>query len=588
MLSEPRQPLGNGRYDLREVLGAGGMATVYRAYDQRLQCERAIKVLAPALSERTSIRNRFIAEARTMARLQHPNIVHVDEVVYDEGPVYMVMEMVRRGSLMDILKHHGPMPPKLASAVLQPVLAALAVAHQAGIIHRDIKPHNILMTETGIPKLTDFGIAQIRGTSTSNTRTNTMMGTLAYMAPEQRSSARRVDARSDVYSVGATLFTLVTLKEPHDIFAQEIHTELLATVNEELARFIRSATRYKPEERYQSARDMLASLRALHPRLPDERGTWAGLDEASVGGSVSGSSEPSLPPTSSSLYPSIGPQGPPPGATIDAGLTMNLTGIGGMTIPSSAATKYVTGEGGHTMAPGLLGLDAGQHTPFEPLDANKTPFTIMPRDASLVDEPTTGQTAAPPPATAPGTARVNARTAIVSSLVSAVIATLVVLIGLWLRPDRPAAVPTAASSRAGDDCAGRRRAGAGRAPIDRRRADRGSGGIGRRAPAARRAQARPRTRARVRRSPRPVRDARNQLDSLEPRRHRRRGSRYQRQALRRRGGPPFGRADDRIRRPAAGRSRRRGRKHAHLLLGFRQGHGVPSLKRARTGFAPAV
>ena len=278
MLSQPLLPLGNGRYDLREVLGAGGMATVYRAYDQRLQCERAIKVLTPALSERVSVRNRFIAEARMMARLQHPNIVHVDEVVYDEGPVYMVMEMVRRGSLTDILRQHGAMPPRLASAVLQPVLQALAVAHQAGIIHRDIKPHNILMTETGIPKLTDFGIAQIRGTSTSNTRTNTMMGTLAYMAPEQRSSAKRVDARSDVYSVGATLYTLATLKEPHDIFAQELQPELLAGVHEELATFIRHATRYKPEERYQSARDMLAALRALHPRLPGAGISWAGID----------------------------------------------------------------------------------------------------------------------------------------------------------------------------------------------------------------------------------------------------------------------------------------------------------------------
>jgi serine/threonine protein kinase len=434
MLSQPLLPLGNGRYDLREVLGAGGMATVYRAYDQRLQCERAIKVLAPALSERTSIRNRFIAEARMMARLQHPNIVHVDEVVYDEGPVYMVMEMVRRGSLTDILRHHGAMPPRLASAVLQPVLQALAVAHQAGIIHRDIKPHNILMTETGIPKLTDFGIAQIRGTSTSNTRTNTMMGTLAYMAPEQRSSARRVDGRSDVYSVGATLYTLVTLKEPHDIFAQELHTELLAGVHEELATFIRNATRYKPEERFQSARDMLASLRALHARLPGAGVSWAGIDEAAVAGSSPGATDMSLPPTT--LYPSTPPAGPPPAATIDAGLTMNLTGIGSMTIPSGEPTKYVDPQ---ALAASMLALE--EPASIGSGEDPKTPFTIMPRDAMGDDEPTTAQRPRPEGLATPvrKSAPVNTRTAVVSSVVSAVIASLVVAIGLWMRTEPPAA-----------------------------------------------------------------------------------------------------------------------------------------------------
>jgi serine/threonine-protein kinase len=430
MLSQPLSPLGNGRYDLREVLGAGGMATVYRAYDRRLQCERAIKVLAPALSERTSIRNRFIAEARMMARLQHPNIVHVDEVVFDEGPVYMVMEMVRRGSLTDILRHHGAMPPRLASAVLQPVLQALAVAHQAGIIHRDIKPHNILMTETGIPKLTDFGIAQIRGTTTSNTRTNTMMGTLAYMAPEQRSSARRVDGRSDVYSVGATLYTLATLKEPHDIFAQELQSELLAGVHEELATIIRNATRYKPEERYQSARDMLASLRAVHARLPGAGISWAGLDEFAVGGSSTGSSEVSLPP-STSLYPSIAPAGPPAVETIDAGLTMNLTGIGSMTIPTSEPTRYVDPG---AVAASMLALEDPRSIGSG--EDPKTPFTI---GAMGDDEPTTAQK--PRPERLSGrNALVNTRTAVVSSVVSAVIATLVVAVGLWwVRPGPPAA-----------------------------------------------------------------------------------------------------------------------------------------------------
>jgi hypothetical protein len=196
----------------------------------------------------------------------------------------------------------------------------------------------------------------------------------------------------------------------------------------DLATFIRHATRYKPEERYQGAREMLAALRLLHPRLPDQGMSWAGLDEASVAGSASGFSDGSLPPISS-LYPPLAPAGPPQGATIDAGLTMNLTGIGGMTIPSSAPTKYVTGDANE-----LLRLEA-QHTGFDPMDEHKTPFTIMPRDVPSDDEPTSERAPVAVAPTSPGDAPVNTRTAIVSSVVSAVIATLVVATSLWLRDE---------------------------------------------------------------------------------------------------------------------------------------------------------
>jgi hypothetical protein len=172
----------------------------------------------------------------------------------------------------------------------------------------------------------------------------------------------------------------------------------------------------------------------VHPRLPGAGISWAGLDEFAVGGSATGSTEASLPP-STTLYPSgTPPAGPPAAATIDAGLTMNLTGIGSMTIPSSEPTKYVDPG---ALAASMLALEDPRRIGSG--EDPKTPFTIMPRDAMGDDEPTTAQKPRPE-RTSPRNAPVNTRTAVVSSVVSAVIATFVVAIGLyWLRPDPPAA-----------------------------------------------------------------------------------------------------------------------------------------------------
>ena len=262
------EPLGEGRYELLEVIGTGGMATVYRAYDHRLQTARAIKLLAPELTRNSSVRRRFEVEARTMASIHHPNIVGVHDVGAEGERFYIVMEYVPAGSLMEFVQENGPMPPRLAVEALLPILSALEEAHAQGIIHRDIKPHNILVTANGQPRITDFGIAHVANEDMNLTKTGSVMGTWGFMAPEQRVSARQVDGRADIYAFGATLYTLLTGEVPVDLFACEIDGEMLRGVPESLRPVIQKATCYKPEERYADCDAVRRDLRALLDVLP--------------------------------------------------------------------------------------------------------------------------------------------------------------------------------------------------------------------------------------------------------------------------------------------------------------------------------
>jgi serine/threonine-protein kinase len=194
---------------------------------------------------------------------------------------------------MDWVQHFGAMPARMACEVMDPVLAGLTAAHDAGVVHRDIKPHNILVTRRGVPKVTDFGIAHVTETDRSLTKTGVVMGTWGYMAPEQRTSARKVDARSDVYAVGASMYTMVTNREPVDLFAADMDEELLEGVDPHIAQVIIRSTRYKPEERYQSAEDMREGLREIFDSLPE-----VGEDVPELG-SVSTPATATLPTTSS-------------------------------------------------------------------------------------------------------------------------------------------------------------------------------------------------------------------------------------------------------------------------------------------------
>ena len=167
-MSDAAPPLADGRYRLITVLGVGGMATVYKAFDGRLQVPRAIKILSPELGLRPSLRARFESEASMMALLEHPNIVRIYDVGADGDRAYIVMELVDGGSLLDRVKTGGKLPPNLALRVTIDMLDALGVAHKRGVVHRDIKPHNILLSSDGNLRITDFGIARMQNEKDSD------------------------------------------------------------------------------------------------------------------------------------------------------------------------------------------------------------------------------------------------------------------------------------------------------------------------------------------------------------------------------------------------------------------------------------
>ena len=281
-------PLADGRYRLLSELGAGGMAIVYRGFDARLDVQRAIKVLSPEMAARPAIRQRFEVEARTMAKLQHPNIVSVQDVGVEGDRVYMVMELVESGSLMDRLEAGGPLSPVAACLAIEAILSALHVAHARGVVHRDIKPHNVLVTDAGTCKVTDFGIARVTAGEHAGTRTGTAMGTWAYMAPEQRSSAKHVDGRADLYAVAATFYVLLTLKEPFDLYAVEQHDEIFAGLLPELVSILKRGVRFKPEDRYATAAEMLEAVRQARYAIEGPSAAGTGRPRVEVDAALAG------------------------------------------------------------------------------------------------------------------------------------------------------------------------------------------------------------------------------------------------------------------------------------------------------------
>lgn len=244
------------------------MATVYRGFDNRLQVHRAIKVLSQEYAGRPKVRARFEAEARTMAVLDHANIVRVYDVGNDGAQVWIVMELVEGSSLLERLEAQGPFDTDSALAVTAEILEGLVAAHDQGIVHRDIKPHNIMLSHEDRVRITDFGIARsVHLTEDSFTKTGAVMGTWAFMAPEQRVNAKGVDHTADLYGTGATLFAMVTHRTPMDLFAADLDPVMLQDVSDPLRPLIRRSTRYQRQERYVDAREMLQAVRDCRKRL---------------------------------------------------------------------------------------------------------------------------------------------------------------------------------------------------------------------------------------------------------------------------------------------------------------------------------
>ena len=227
---EPESPNGepkltgqtlSGRYELIEVLGVGGMGTVYRARQTSMNRFVAVKVLSPQFSQNPQMVRRFEKEARVVSKLSHPNTVSVFDYGQSDEALYLVMELLEGQALKEFLKTRGPLPPSVAVHLITQILRSLHQAHQVGIVHRDIKPANIFVLningDTQFAKVLDFGVAKLIQTSTEETVTQAggIIGTPKYMAPEQAQSME-VDHRCDLYSVGILLFEMLAGCAPFD------------------------------------------------------------------------------------------------------------------------------------------------------------------------------------------------------------------------------------------------------------------------------------------------------------------------------------------------------------------------------------
>jgi serine/threonine-protein kinase len=212
---EPNEPprIFSERYELNHLIARGGMAEVYRAHDRLLDRPVALKVLFPELSVDRSFVERFRREAQAAANLSHPNIVPVFDWGEDTGTYFIVMEFIDGRPLSAILKASGPLSADRTADIGAHVAAALGYAHKHGVIHRDVKPGNVLITDEGQVKVTDFGIARAINTEESLTQTGAVMGTATYFSPEQ-AEGMGVDSRSDIYSLGVVLFEMATGRPP--------------------------------------------------------------------------------------------------------------------------------------------------------------------------------------------------------------------------------------------------------------------------------------------------------------------------------------------------------------------------------------
>lgn len=208
--------LAGGRYVLGERLGRGGMAVVALGRDTALDRPVAVKLLADSLHGDAELRERFLREGRFAAQLSHPNVVGIFDTGEEDGQPYIVMERVEGGSLAELLHRRGPLPPDEVAALGRQAAAGLAHAHARGLVHRDVKPQNLLLDGAGTLKVADFGIARSGETSATLTQAGTLLGTAAYMAPEAARGEPATPA-ADVYGLGAVLYELVTGGPPRKV-----------------------------------------------------------------------------------------------------------------------------------------------------------------------------------------------------------------------------------------------------------------------------------------------------------------------------------------------------------------------------------
>lgn len=261
-----------GKYKITGKVGEGGMASVYEAEHEVLGTKVAIKVLNPILSANAQIRDRFRNEAKLMASLNHPNITKVIDFYEQPQQLAIIMEYLEGEDLNSKINRWGRLTENEIKELFLQILSAFQYAHEKGIVHRDIKPSNIYILPNGVVKILDFGIAKLFGQGNDKTQTGTQLGTPIYMSPEQVKSDKSIDFRSDIYSLGVTMFYAINGKPPYDNATQSHFDIFTKIVHEPLSEFIvqsvykecvLKACKKNREERYQSCNEWISQINTL-------------------------------------------------------------------------------------------------------------------------------------------------------------------------------------------------------------------------------------------------------------------------------------------------------------------------------------
>lgn len=365
----------DGRYHVESRLARGGMATVYEAVDSRLDRPVALKVMHRSLAEDEEFVSRFIREAKSAARLSHPNVVAVFDQGADDGHVFLAMELVNGRTLRDLLRERGSLTPRQALEILESVLAGLGAAHHAGIVHRDVKPENVLLSDDGRVKVGDFGLARAVTGHTSHSTTGVLIGTVAYLSPEQVERGV-ADPRSDVYAAGILLYEMLTGAKPFDgetaiqVAYQHVHDDVpppsavLPDLPPEIDALVARATSRDPDGRPDDARRFLVEVSQVRRGLPADTLDSAGPTAAAVAAArpdhtlvvpmPAGATRPA-PARGGDTGPLAGIRSPRRKGWIALLLVLLLAAA-----LSGAAWFVAAGPGAYTSAPSLLGLTRAQ------------------------------------------------------------------------------------------------------------------------------------------------------------------------------------------------------------------------------------
>ncbi len=323
-MTQATKPLGKlGKYEILAELGSGNFGVVYRARDTMLEREVALKVIHPTLLVNAGLVQRFLAEARVVARLDHPNIVPVHDVVEAEGRLFLVMKLLQGRTLEKAIKDQGRLEPGAAVSILEQLADAVDYAHGQGVLHRDLKPANVMLRDDGRATLTDFGLARALAESYADSAEK-QAGTLSYMAPEQFDAGfGEVGAAADLYSLGVMAYEMLGGRVPFTgTYTQVMHGHLmvlpppLTGMPPRVDDALHGALAKKPEDRFGSAGEFVAALREAIKPTADDKAESTVISQVSPAGDASpgttgeAAAEQQVPPEPLLSRPSG--SGPPP------------------------------------------------------------------------------------------------------------------------------------------------------------------------------------------------------------------------------------------------------------------------------------